>query len=159
MKNKSIPFLDLARMHQPLQNNLEETFRKTLESNSFILGKQLEDFERAFAKYSGTNFCSGTGNGLDALYISLRALKIGAGDEVIVPSNTYIATALAVTYTGAKPVFAEPRESTCNIDPEKIESAIGENTKAILPVHLYGQCCEMDSILAIAKKHNLKILE
>src|ERR1041385_5208093 len=137
MKNKSVPFMDLARMHNPLQKKLEETFSEILHGSSFILGKHLESFEKSFANFCGTNFCAGTANGLDAIYLSLRALNIGTGDEVIVPSNTYIASALAVSYTGAKPVFVEPRESSYNLNPEKIEAAITEKTKAILPVHLY----------------------
>ena len=112
-----------------------------------------------FAEFCSTKYCIGVGNGLDALMLALKALEIGAGDEVIVPSNTYIATALAVTYVGAKPAFVEPKIETFNIDPDRIEEAITDKTKAIMPVHLYGQACEMDSIMDIARKHNLKVIE
>ena len=118
-----------------------------------------EAFEKSFAEYVGTRYCIGTGNGLDALVLALKALGIGAGDEVIVPSNTYIATALAVTYTGATPVFVEPRIETFNLNPDNIEAAITPNTKAVMPVHLYGQACEMDRITEIAAKYGLKVIE
>ena len=119
----------------------------------------MEGIERSFAEYCNTMYCVGVGNGLDALFLSLKALGIGENDEVIVPSNTYIATALAVTYVGAKPVFVEPDIRTYNIDPTKIEAAITDKTKAMIPVHLYGQPCDMDPILEIAKKHNLFVIE
>ena len=122
-------------------------------------GAEDEAFEKAFAEYCNVNYCVGAGNGLDALMLTLKALNVGAGDEVIVPSNTYIATALAVTYIGAAPVFVEPDIRTFNINPNLIEAAITEKTKAIIPVHLYGQACDMDPIVKIAKKNNLYIVE
>ena len=128
-------------------------------SSWYIQGVEDDSFENAFAHYCGTDYCVGVGNGLDALMLALKAFDIGKGDEVIVPSNTYIATALAVTYVGGKPVFVEPKLETFNIDPLRIEEAITPKTKAIMPVHLYGQTCDMDPIMNIAKRHNLKVIE
>jgi len=130
-----------------------------LDSGYYLLGKELEAFESEFAEYAGVKHCIGVGNGLDALVLSLKALGVRAGDEVLVPSNTYIATWLAVSYVGARPVPVEPDEGTYNIDPEKIESAITKNTKGILPVHLYGQPADIGRIKEIAAKHDLWILE
>ena len=130
-----------------------------LDSGYYLLGKELEAFEREFAEYAGVKHCIGVGNGLDALVLSLKALGVRAGDEVLVPSNTYIATWLAVSYVGARPVPVEPDERTYNIDPEKIEAAITKNTKGILPVHLYGQPADIGRIKEIAAKHDLWILE
>ncbi len=154
-----IPFVSFIPMERELGDELESAFGRVLRASWYIDGKEDAAFEKAFAEYTGTNYCIGVGNGLDALMLSLKALGIGKGDEVIVPSNTYIATALAVTYVGATPVFVEPRIETFNINPERIEMAITEHTKAIIPVHLYGQACEMDPIKSIAEKHNLKIIE
>ena len=130
-----------------------------MNSSWFIGGEPCEEFEAAFARYCGTGYCVGCGNGLDALMLSLRGMDIGAGDEVIVPSFTFIATALAVVYAGATPVFVEVDPDTALLDPERIEAAITGRTKAIIPVHLYGQMAPMDEIYAIAKKHGLKVLE
>lgn len=146
-------------MERELDQEIRSAFDRVFESSWYIEGKEDEAFEKAFAKYCETEYCVGCGNGLDALMLSLRTLGIGAGDEVIVPSNTYIATALAVTYVGATPIFVEPDIRTFNIDPAKIEEKISEKTKAIMPVHLYGQPCDMDPILAIAKKYQLYIVE
>lgn len=154
-----IPFLDFAPMHNELHNQLVEKFNKVLDSNYFILGKEVEEFEKEFANFCGAKYVLGCGNGLDALILSLRALEIGLGDEVIVPSNTYIATALAVSYVGAKPVFVEPSLDTFNINPALIEEKITSKTKAIIAVHLYGRAADMDSINAIAKKYNLMVIE
>ena len=134
---------------------MEEVF----DSEWYILGKAVKDFEAAYAALNQTRYCIGVGNGLDALHIALKTLEIGPGDEVIVPSNTYIATWLAVSYTGAKIVPVEPDPETYNLDPENIEAAITPQTKAIMPVHLYGQACEMDTIMAIAGRHNLFVVE
>jgi dTDP-4-amino-4,6-dideoxygalactose transaminase len=123
------------------------------------LGKEVEAFEKEFAEYLNVKCCVGVGNGLDALHLALRALGVGQGDEVLVPSNTYIATWLAVSYAGAVPVPVEPDESTYNIDPEKLEAAITDRARAIIPVHLYGQPADMDPILEIARKHNLWVLD
>ena len=123
------------------------------------IGIEDENFEKIFAEYCNSKYCVGVGNGLDALYLALRALGIKEGDEVLVPSNTYIATALAVTYAGATPVFVEPDIKTFNVNPERIENAITDKTRAIMPVHLYGQACDMDQIMDIAKRHNLYVIE
>lgn len=153
-----VPFADFKPMHDELKKELKEVAERVIDSNYFIHGPETENFERSFAEYCGTKYCVGVGNGLDGLILSLKALGVKAGDEVIVPSHTYIATALAVTYVGAKPIFVEPGEDY-NIDVTKIEEKITEKTKVILPVHLYGQCADMDAIMAIAQKHNLKVLE
>ena len=154
-----IPFVSFLPMEKELNNELRAAFERVLNRSWYIEGAEDEAFEKAFAEYVGTKYCIGVGNGLDALMLALKALDIGEGDEVIVPSNTYIATALAVTYVGAKPVFVEPNIETFNIDPNRIESAITEHTKVIMPVHLYGQACDMDSIMEIAKKYSLKVVE
>lgn len=130
---------------------MRNAFERVYSSSWYIEGKEDEAFEKSFAHYCNTKYCVGVGNGLDALYLSLKALGIKEGDEIIVPSNTYIATALAITYAQAIPVFVEPDINTFNIDPAKIEVAITNKTRAIMPVHLYGQACDMDSIMEIAK--------
>ena len=154
-----IPFVSFRPMERELDAQLREAFNRVFDASWYIEGKEDAAFEQAFAEYCGQDYCVGCGNGLDALMLPLKALGIGAGDEVIVPSNTYIASALAVTYAGAKPVFVEPDIRTFNIDPSRIEAAITEKTKAIMPVHLYGQPCDMDPIMAIAKKYNLYVIE
>ncbi|MBQ9605029.1 MAG: DegT/DnrJ/EryC1/StrS family aminotransferase [Firmicutes bacterium] len=156
---KKIPFVSFIPMEKELKTEVCAAFERVFERSFYIGGSELADFEKAFAAYCGTEFCVGAGNGLDALMLALKALGIGEGDEVIVPSNTFIATALAVTYTGARPVFVEPDIRTFNIAPENIEEKITEKTKAIMPVHLYGQPCDMDRITEIAKKHSLYIIE
>lgn len=154
-----IPFVSFLPMEKELDQELRAAFDRVYTNSWYIAGKEDEAFEKAFAEFCGVKYCVGTGNGLDALMLALKAIGIKAGDEVIVPSNTYIATALAVTYVGANPVFVEPDIRTFNINPELIEEKITENTKAIIPVHLYGQPCDMDPILKIAKKYNLYIVE
>lgn len=154
-----VPFVSFLPMEAELKNDLEAAFDRVLTRSWYIEGVEDELFEKAFAEYCETNYCVGVGNGLDALVMALKALEIGEGDEVIVPSNTYIATALAVTYVGATPIFVEPNIETFNIDPLLIEEAITVKTKAIIPVHLYGQPCDMDSIMKIAKKYNLFVVE
>ena len=154
-----IPFVSFRPMERELNDDLRTAFDRVFNRSWYIEGVEDGAFEKAFAEYCGTKYCVGVGNGLDALMLALRALGIGAGDEVIVPSNTYIATALAVTYVGAKPVFVEPDIRTFNINPALIESAITPKTKAVMPVHLYGQPCDMDPIMAVAKKHGLRIVE
>ena len=154
-----VPFLDVKASYLELQEAIDEKLREVLHNGWYILGRELQAFEEEFANYIGVKHCVGVGNGLDALHLILRALNIGPGDEVIVPSNTYIATWLAVSYTGAKPVPVEPDEATFNINPKLIEAAIGPKTKAIMPVHLYGQSAAMEEIAAIAQKHSLKIIE
>ncbi len=155
----NIPFLNFSGMHDSIKDEMQEAFQKIYDSNWFVMGEELSAFEWNYAAFNQAKYAIGVSNGLDALVLSLRALNIGAGDEVIVPSNTYIATALAVSQVGAKPVFVEPRMETYNLNPELIEAAITKRTKAIIPVHLYGQSCEMEAIMAIAEAHNLKIVE
>lgn len=155
----NIPFVSFRPMEQELNIELREAFERVLNNSWYIDGIEDKDFEDAFAAYCGASYCIGVGNGLDALMLILKSMGIGEGDEVIVPSNTYIATALAVTYVGAKPVFVEPDINTFNIEPSLIEDAITQNTKAIIPVHLYGQSCDMDEIKSIAENYNLMIIE
>ena len=155
----NIPFVSFVPMERELENDIRTAFNRVFERSWYIQGVENENFEKAFAEFCNTKCCVGVGNGLDAIMLALKALGIGPGDEVIVPSNTYIATALAVTYVGAKVVLVEPDINTFNIDVKLIENAITNTTKAILPVHLYGQACDMDSILEIAKKHNLRVIE
>ena len=154
-----IPFVSFRPLEKELEKELREAFDRVFKASWYIEGVEDEKFEEEFANFCNTKYCVGCGNGLDAIILSLKALGIQDGDEVIVPSNTYIATALAVTYVGATPVMVEPRPETFNINPEKIEEKITEKTKAIIPVHLYGQACEMDKIMEIAKKHNLFVVE
>lgn len=154
-----IPFVTFLPMEHELNDELRAAFDRVFTRSWYIEGVEDEAFEKAFAEYCEAKYCIGVGNGLDALILALKALGIGEGDEVIVPSNTYIATALAVTYVGATPVFVEPDIRTFNINPALIEAAITEKTKAIMPVHLYGQACDMDPIMAIAGKHGLKVVE
>lgn len=154
-----VPFVNFKPMEQELNAELHEAFERVLSNSWYIGGQEDQMFEKAFALYCGTEYCVGCGNGLDALMLSLKALGIKKGDEVIVPANTYIATALAVTYVGAKPVFVEPDIRTYNIDPLKIEEKISDHTKAIMPVHLYGQPADMDPIIEIAQKYQLYIIE
>jgi len=160
MQNKlKIPFADLKVEYSVIKDELDLAYHKVMDSGWFILGDEVSNFESEFAKYCGSKYCVGTGNGLGALFLILKAWEIGSKDEVIVPSNTYIATWLAISHTGATPVPVEPIEQTYNIDPKKIEESITEKTKAILPVHLYGQPADMDEICRIAKKYGLKVLE
>lgn len=154
-----VPFLNMAGPYQELKAGLDEAWHRVVNSAWLVLGRECEAFEREYAAYCGTKHCIGVGNCLDALHIILRAMNIGEGDEVIVPSNTYIATWLAVSYAGATPVPVEPDERTYNLHPARVEAAITRKTKAILPVHLYGQPCDMDPINEIARKHELKVIE
>jgi dTDP-4-amino-4,6-dideoxygalactose transaminase len=154
-----IPFLSFERAHNQIRSEMSEAFQRAYESNWYIQGQELDRFEKEYAQLNQTKFAVGVSNGLDALVLALRSLKIGPNDEVIVPSNTYIATALAVSHVGATPVFVEPRIETYNINPELIIKAITSKTKAIMPVHLYGQACEMDEIMLIAKEFNLFVIE
>lgn len=155
----SVPFLDLKSINDRHRAELHSTLDRVLDSGWLVLGNEVEAFEREFAAYCEAEHCIGVGNGLEALHLVLRAWGIGPGDEVIVPSNTYIATWLAVSYTGALPVPVEPDSLTFNIDPAHIEAAITPRTRAIIPVHLYGQPADMDAIISIADKHGLKVLE
>ena len=155
----NVPFVSFKPLERELDSQLRAAFDRVLENSWYIDGKEDTAFEEAFAIYCDSKYCVGCGNGLDALMLALKALDIGAGDEVIIPSNTFIATALAATYAGAMPVFVEPDIRTYNIDPAKIEEKITPRTKAIMPVHLYGQPCDMDPILEIATKHGLYVIE
>jgi len=154
-----IPFLDMSSPYQELKDELDQAYFRVMNSGWYILGSEVEAFESEFSRYCGVRYCVGVGNGLEALHLILRAYGIGEGDEVIVPANTYIATWLAVSYAGAKPVPVEPDESTYNIDPNRIEAALTSQTKAILPVHLYGQPAQMEQIVEIANRHHLLVIE
>jgi len=154
-----IPFLDLRAGYDELRPEIDAAISRVLDSGMYILGEEVAAFEREYAAYCGCKHAIGVANGLDALHLALRAMGVGPGDEVIVPSNTYIATWLAVSQCGATPVPVEPVEGTSNLDPALIEAAITPRTKAILPVHLYGQPADLDPILAVAAKHGLRVLE
>ena len=155
----SVPFVSFKPLEKELDKSIREAFERVYKRSWYIEGEEDTKFEKAFSDYCGSQFCVGVGNGLDALFLALKSLGIEKDDEVIVPSNTYIATVLAVTYTGATPVFVEPDIRTFNIDPKKLEAVITDKTRAIMPVHLYGQACDMDPIIAIAKKNNISIIE
>ena len=155
----NIPFVSFEAMHNEIKDEVLAKFKEVYEKNWFIGGSELEQFEAEFAQYCGTKYCVGCGNGLDALFLTLKAYGVGEGDEVIVPSNTYIATALAVSYVGATPVFVEPTLDYFNIDVDRIEEKITDKTKAIMAVHLYGQPASMTKINELAKKHNLIVIE
>lgn len=155
----SVKFFDLNYQHEQIREELDSAYRNVMESGIFVAGLQLEAFEVEYASACGSRHCIGVGNGLDALRLILSAYDIGPGDEVIVPSNTFIATWLAVSHVGAKPVPVEPMEETYNIDPALIEVAITPRTRAIIPVHLYGQPADMDAIKEIAKRNRLHVIE
>lgn len=156
---KSVPFLDLGKLHNSIRGQLDTAYHRVMDSGHYIMGPELEAFETEFARYSEVKHCIGVGNGLEALHLLLRAYGIGPGDEVIVPSNTFIATWLAVSECGATPIAVEPDQVTHNIDPARIAAAITSRTKAIMPVHLYGQTADMDPINALAAKHGLIVIE
>jgi dTDP-4-amino-4,6-dideoxygalactose transaminase len=154
-----IPFLDLRAGYLELKQDIDDAIARVLDSGWFLLGKELEAFELEFGAYTESAYCMGVANGLEGLVLALKSLGVKSGDEVIVPANTYIATWLAVSYVGAKPVPVEPIRGIWNIDPERIEAAITSRTKVILPVHLYGQPADLAPILAVARKHGLKVVE
>ncbi len=154
-----VPFLDLKPAYRELQAELDAAGQRVMDSGWYILGDEVEAFEREFAAYCGAKHCLGVGNGLDALILILRGHGIGPGSEVIVPANTYIATWLAVSFVGATPVPVEPDSQTHNLDPGQIESAITSRTRALLPVHLYGQPAEMEAIRDIGRRHGLTVIE
>ena len=157
--HSQIPFLDLSAGHAEVRAELDDAWQRVLASNRLVLGPEVEAFEAEFAAYCGAAHCIGVGNGLDALTLILRGLGIGAGDEVIVPANTCIATWLAVTHAGATPVPVEPDPETFNLDPTRVESALTPRTRAIMPVHLYGQPADVEPIAAIATRHRLAVVE
>ena len=156
---REVPFLDMQPHYLELQDELDQAYQHVMESGWYILSREVEAFEQEFAAYVGAKHCIGVGNGLEALQLILMGYGIGPGDEVIVPANTYIASWLAVSYTGATPIPVEPDEASYNINPGLIEAAITPRTKAIMPVHLYGQPVQMQKIWQIAEKHGLKIVE
>ncbi len=155
----NVPFVSFDPMHSQIRKELDEAYHRVMDKNQYIRGDECAAFEREFAQYCGTQYCVGVASGLDAIYLILRALDISAGDEVIVPSNTYIATALAVSYTGAIPVFVEPDIKTYNIDPQKVEEKITKKSKAIIAVHLQGRAADMDAIGAVARRYHLHVIE
>jgi dTDP-4-amino-4,6-dideoxygalactose transaminase len=154
-----VPFLDMKQPYLELKADLDAAYFRVMTSGWYLLGQELESFEREYATFVGSKHCVGVANGLDALHLILRALEIGPGDEVIVPSNTYIATWLAVSYAGAKPLPVEPDPRTFNLDPARIQAAITPRVKAIMPVHLYGQTADMDPINEIAGRHKLWVVD
>lgn len=154
-----IPFLSFDYTNEIVEKEMHEAFTNVFNSKWYILGKYVEAFEKKYAEFCNSSYCVGVSNGLDALMLSLKACDIKTGDEVIVPSNTYIATVLSITHAGATPVFAEPDKNTYNLTAEGIESHITKATKAIMPVHLYGQSCDMQKIMALADKYDLKVIE
>ncbi|MFA6173005.1 MAG: DegT/DnrJ/EryC1/StrS family aminotransferase [Kiritimatiellales bacterium] len=155
----NVPFLDLKATYEELKPEFDAAYQRVMNSGWYLLGPELEAFESEYAAYCKTKYCLGVANGLDALHLILRAYDIGPGDEVIVPAHTFIATWLAVSYAGATPVPVEVDPKTYNIDTDRIEAALTSRTKAVMPVHLYGQSADMDPILAIANKHGLKVIE
>jgi dTDP-4-amino-4,6-dideoxygalactose transaminase len=155
----NIPFLSFEPVSKDIKAEIMSAFEQFFDDGLYVLGEKVKQFESAYADFNKVEYCVGISNGLDALHIALKSLNIGPGDEVIVPSNTFIATALAISYVGGTPVFVEPDINTYNIDPTKIEDAITTKTKAIMPVHLYGQACEMEAIMGIAHKYKLFVIE
>jgi dTDP-4-amino-4,6-dideoxygalactose transaminase len=155
----NVPFLDLHAAYRELQAEIDAVVQRVVSSGRYILGQEVEGFEREFAAFCGVRHCIGISNGLDALELALRGCGIGAGDEVIVPANTFIATWLAVSRTGAVPVPVEPEESTHTITADRVEGAITRRTRAVMPVHLYGQPADMQPIVDLARRHGLKVIE
>jgi dTDP-4-amino-4,6-dideoxygalactose transaminase len=155
----NVPFVDLHPIYDELKEELDGAFRRVMESGWYVLGQEVAAFEAEFAAYCQVRYCVGVGNGLEALHLILRAYGIGPGDEVIVPAHTFIATWLAVSYAGATPVPVEPVERTFNIDPDRVAVAVTPRTKAVIPVHLYGQPADMDPILEVARRGGLKVIE
>ncbi|RIV19007.1 DegT/DnrJ/EryC1/StrS family aminotransferase [Fibrisoma montanum] len=154
-----IPFLDLKRINEPYQARISAATERVIQSGWYVLGKEVQSFEQQFAHYCGTRHCIGVANGLEALTLVLKAWDFPAGSEVIVPANAYIASVLSVTHAGLTPVWVEPDPQTYLLDPTRIEAAITSRTRAILPVHLYGRCCDMTPIMDLARYYNLNVLE
>ncbi len=154
-----VEFIDFSEQYHTIKAEIDVGLKKVFEKGNFILGQEAKDFENEFAKYCETKYAVGVNSGTDALYLAVSALDIDVGDEVILPTFTFIATALCISYTGAKPVFVDVEEDTYNLDPKKLKAAITKRTKAIIPVHIYGQSANMKEILSIARKHNLKVIE
>lgn len=154
-----VPFVDFLPQYKEIKKEIDRGLKDVFEKSNFILGQPVKDFEKEFSQYSGARYGVGVNSGTDALHLALRALGVKEGDEVIVPSFTFIATALAVSYVGAKVVFADIEEDIYSLDPEKIKKAITPRTKAIIPVHLYGQAANLDEIISIAKEKNIAVIE
>ena len=154
-----IEYENLGKANEPLFVEYREAFNKVIEGGWYILGKAVKQFESEFAHFNRSSFCAGVANGLDALILALKTFQFERDDEILVPSNTYIATILSIVHNQLKPVLVEPDIRTYNIDPVRIREKITKKTRAILVVHLYGKCCEMDTIMAIAQEHNLKVIE
>jgi dTDP-4-amino-4,6-dideoxygalactose transaminase len=154
-----IPFVSFKHMHNPIKAEMMKAFEEFYDTNWYVLGERVNQFEHAYSFFNQVKYTIGVSNGLDAIFIALKTLGIGDGDEVLVPSNTYIATWLAVSYIGATPIPVEPDLVSYNINPKLIEASITNKTKAIIPVHLYGQCCQMNEIMNIANKYNLFVIE
>jgi len=154
-----IPFLNIKELNLEIKNDLQAAFNKVINKGVYVLGEEVKKFENEYANYCQSKYAVGVGNGLDALYLILKAWDIGPGDEVIVPSNTFIASWLAISHTGATPVPVEPNSKTYNINPQNIEAVITNRTRAIMAVHLYGKPCELDEIKKIAAKNNIKVIE
>lgn len=157
--DKPVAFLDLTRQYEPLKKEIDEAIQSVIAQTSFVLGRQVEEFEEAFASYCGAKHCISVHSGTAALHIALLAMGVGPGDEVVTAPNSFIATAEAISFSGAQPRFVDAELDTANIDVDKIASAITEKTRAIIPVHLYGQPARMSKIMELAKAHNLKVLE
>lgn len=155
----NVPFVDLEAQYKSIKKEMDQAIHRILDNTAFIGGKEVDDFERNFADLYQVDYCISVGNGTDSLYIIMKMLGIGPGDEVITPANSWISSSETITQTGAKPVFADIEENYFTIDPNHIEKLITERTKAIMPVHIFGQMCEMDTIMQIAKKHNLYVIE
>lgn len=156
---KTIPLVDLKAQYQTIKSEVNLAIKKVLDSTHFILGPEVEEFERSFAKFSDAKYAIGVASGLNALELGMRAAGIGEGDEVITPTNSFIASSSAISFTGAKSVLVDCEENTFNIDPARIEEKITKKTKAIMPIHLYGRMANMDQIMKIAKKHKLQVIE
>lgn len=154
-----VPFFSFEQTNSIIKQEILSGFESFFDSESYIQGESLRSFQAHYAQFIGTKYSIGVGSGLDALVLAMKALGIGKGDEVIIPSNTFIATALAVSHVGATPILVEPSTDSYNLDPLKIEPAIGENTKAIIPVHLYGQACNMTEIMKVASEYRLSVIE
>jgi dTDP-4-amino-4,6-dideoxygalactose transaminase len=154
-----VPFLDLTAHHRPIREQIDAAIRDVIDANAYAGGPFVAAFEREFANYCGSSFSIGVGNGTDAIWLALLALGVGPGDEVITVPSTFMATAEAISYCGAKPIFVDIDERTYTMDPSLLEAAITPRTKAIVPVHLFGQCADMDGIMEVAKKHGLPVVE
>ena len=155
----TVPFVDLQAQYRSIKSEVDAAIQRVLDTSAFVLGREVEAFERAFAEYVGAEFCVGVSNGTAAIQFALTACGVGAGDEVIVPANTFFATAEAVSTAGATPVFVDCEADSCNIDASKIESAITPRTRAVVPVHLYGQPADIDAVFRVAERHNLIVVE